>query len=131
VEQFGPVNFHTLWEKTPPQNRLYMRDLVGDPQENPELYDRMSPLTYLHQVRAPLLVLQGENDPRVPASEAHQVVDFLQQHGKVVSSHFYPGEGHGYAKRENQIDALQRSLAWFDHYLKGEGDGTPSEDSAK
>ena len=72
-------------------------------------------------MKAPLLVLQGDNDPRVPKEEAEQVVDLLKRAGKTVDAHFYPDEGHGFEKRENQIDAIKRTIAWFDKYLKGEG----------
>ena len=67
---------------------------------------------------APLLVLQGENDIRVPREEAEQVVEILKGAGKTVDAHYYPAEGHGFAKCENQIDAIQRTVAWFDRYLK-------------
>ena len=65
-----------------------------------------------------MLVLQGENDPRVPKEEAEQVVKLLQSDGKTVDVHYYPNEGHGFDKRENRIDAIQRSIDWFDKYLK-------------
>ncbi|MGN7930562.1 S9 family peptidase [Sphingopyxis sp. 22461] len=117
VELFGIVNWRTMWEQGAPQNRRYQEGLIGDPAKNPEVYDRASPLTYLHQVRAPLLVLHGENDPLVPAIEARQVVDVLRRQGSAVDAHFYPGEGHGFAKRENQIDVLERTIAWFDRHM--------------
>ncbi|MGR4890746.1 S9 family peptidase [Sphingopyxis sp. LARHCG72] len=117
VEMFGIVNWRTMWEQGAPQNRRYQEGLIGDPVKNPEVYDRASPLTYLHAVRAPLLVLHGENDPLVPAIEARQVVDALRRQGSVVDAHFYPGEGHGFAKRENQIDVLERTVAWFDRHM--------------
>jgi dipeptidyl aminopeptidase/acylaminoacyl peptidase len=69
-------------------------------------------------VKAPLLVLQGDNDPRVPKEEAIQVVNLLKQDGKIVEAHYYPNEGHGFSKRENQIDSIRRTVDWFDKYLK-------------
>ena len=45
----------------------------------------------------------------------------LKTDGRTVDAHFYPNEGHGFVKRENQIDALQRTIAWFDKYLKPQG----------
>ena len=69
-------------------------------------------------MKAPLLVLQGENDLRVPAYEAEQVVDYLQKAGKTVDSKIYAEEGHGFQKRENVIDAPHRTIDWFDRYLK-------------
>jgi dipeptidyl aminopeptidase/acylaminoacyl peptidase len=82
-------------------------------------YDAASPITYIHNVKAPLLVLQGNNDPRVPKEEAEQVVESLKRDGKTVDAHFYPNEGHGFEKRENQIDSIRRTVEWFDKYLKG------------
>jgi dipeptidyl aminopeptidase/acylaminoacyl peptidase len=46
------------------------------------------------------------------------VVDLLKADGKIVEVHYYPAEGHGFAKRENQIDAITRTVAWFERYLK-------------
>lgn len=72
---------------------------------------------YLHNAKAPLLVLQGDNDPRGPKEEAEQVVELLKKDGKAVDAH-YANEGHGFAKRENQIDSIRRTVEWFDKYLK-------------
>jgi dipeptidyl aminopeptidase/acylaminoacyl peptidase len=55
----------------------------------------------------------------VPKEEAVQVVELLKKDGKTVDAHYYPDEGHGFAKRENRIDAIRRTLEWFDKYLKG------------
>jgi dipeptidyl aminopeptidase/acylaminoacyl peptidase len=64
-------------------------------------------------------VLQGANDIRDPKEEAESAFNTLKAQGKVVEAHYYEDEGHGFAKRENQIDALERTVAWFDRYLKG------------
>src|SRR5215472_3162709 len=55
---------------------------------------------------------------RVPTEEAEQVVRILRDAGKTMDVHYYPTVGHGFVKRENQIDAIQRTIAWFDRYLK-------------
>jgi len=73
---------------------------------------------YIRNEKAPLLVLQGENDIRVPKEQSDQVVSILKQAGRTVEVHYYPQEGHGFAKRENQIDALQRTVDWFEKYMK-------------
>jgi len=49
------------------------------------------------------------------------VYDILKKEGRTVDAHFYPAEGHGFAKRENQIDSIRRTVDWFDKYLKGGG----------
>jgi dipeptidyl aminopeptidase/acylaminoacyl peptidase len=119
VELFGIINWMTMLQHEDPQLQQYEKSLLGDPVKDRHAYDAASPITYLHNVRAPLLVLQGDNDPRVPREEAEQVVDILTKDGKTVAVHYYANEGHGFAKRENRIDSAQRTVEWFDKYLKG------------
>ena len=119
VEAYGIVNWRSMWDRGSPALREYIRSLVGDPAVDGESFDRASPLTYMSQVRAPMLVLQGDNDIRVPRYEAEQIVSILEAQGSVVEAKYYAEEGHGFLKRENQIDALQRTVDWFDRYLKG------------
>jgi dipeptidyl aminopeptidase/acylaminoacyl peptidase len=119
VEEYGIVNWRSMWERGSPALREYQRGLIGDPAVNTDVYDRTSPLTYLKQTKAPLLVLQGDTDLRVPRGEAEQIVQVLKAKGNTVDSKIYPEEGHGFMKRENQIDALDRTVKWFDLYLKG------------
>jgi dipeptidyl aminopeptidase/acylaminoacyl peptidase len=99
----------------------YEKSLLGDPLKDRATYHvaSPSPITYIHNVKAPLPVLQGDNDPRVPKEEAQQVVELLKKDGKTVDAHYYANEGRGFAKRENQIDSIRRSVEWFDKYLKG------------
>jgi len=68
-----------------------------------------------------MLVLQGENDPRVPKEETEQLVAILKTRGSTVDVVYYPDEGHGFDKREHQIDAAHRTIEWFDKYLKNQG----------
>jgi dipeptidyl aminopeptidase/acylaminoacyl peptidase len=119
VEQFGIINWLTMLEHEDPFLQEYEKSLLGDPVKDHEVYENASPIKFIRQAKAPLLVLQGENDIRVPKEEAEQVVAIYKETGKTVDSHFYPQEGHGFAKRENQIDAITRTVAWFDRYLKG------------
>jgi dipeptidyl aminopeptidase/acylaminoacyl peptidase len=118
VEQYGIINWFTMLKHEDAQLQEYEKSLLGDPEKDRKIYEQDSPITYIHNVKAPLLVLQGENDPRVPKEEAEQVVDSLKKDGKVVDAHYYSNEGHGFAKRENRIDAIRRSVDWFDKYLK-------------
>ena len=118
VEQYGIINWLTMLEHEDPFLQEYEKSLLGDPVKDREVYDNASPIKFIRNAKAPLLVLQGENDIRVPKEEAEQVVALYKEIGKPVDSHFYPQEGHGFAKRENQIDAIKRTVAWFDQYLK-------------
>ncbi len=75
------------------------------------------PIKYVQNIRAPLLVLQGENDPRVPKEETEQLVNILKQRGNTVDVVYYPDEGHGFDKIEHEIDAARRIVGWFEKYL--------------
>jgi len=121
VELFGIIDWKTMLQHSDPMLQQYERSLLGDPIKDRAAYEAASPITYFKDVKAPLLVLQGDNDPRVPKEEAEQVVDLLKRAGKTVDAHYYPNEGHGFEKRENRIGAIKRTIAWFDKYLKGEG----------
>jgi dipeptidyl aminopeptidase/acylaminoacyl peptidase len=117
VEVCGITNWFSMYERGSPVLRQYQMGLLGDPVKDKAVYEASSPLTYLGQVKAPLLALAGANDIRVPPYEAEQVAAVLSKAGKTVDSKVYPGEGHGFFKRENQIDALERTVAWFDRYM--------------
>jgi dipeptidyl aminopeptidase/acylaminoacyl peptidase len=121
VELYGIINWMTMLDHEDPLLQQYEKSLLGDPVKDRAVYDAASPITYIHAAKAPLLVLQGDNDPRVPKEEAVQVVDLLAKDGKTVAAHYYPNEGHGFAKRENQIDSIRRTVEWFDRYLKNDG----------
>ncbi|HKD08935.1 MAG TPA: S9 family peptidase [Bryobacteraceae bacterium] len=119
VEQYGIINWFTMLQHEDATLQAYQRSLIGDPVTDKKVYEDDSPITFIRNAKAPLLVLQGENDIRVPKEEAEQIAAILEKEGKVVAAHYYPAEGHGFAKRENQIDAIQRTVEWFDTYLKG------------
>ncbi len=117
ADLFGIVNWRTMWEQGALDHQRYQAGLVGKPDTHPEVYDRASPLTYLEGLTEPLLVLQGENDPLVPARESRQVVEYLRERGRPVESRFYEEEGHGFAQPANQRDSLQRVLEWFERHI--------------
>ena len=121
VQSYGILNWYTMWQTSDPSLREYQRGLIGAPETDKAAYDAASPLSYVGQVKAPLLSLQGENDIRVPAGQAREVEAKLKAQGVPSETIFYPDEGHGFQKREHQTDALERTVAWFDKYLKGAG----------
>ena len=118
VSVVGIVSWKTMVETTRGDLREYLVRELGDPAKDADLYRDRSPLTHASKIRAPLLILQGENDPRVPRTEAEQVVKALRDSGKPHEYHAYPGEGHGFRTTENRIDALRRALDWFDRHLR-------------
>jgi dipeptidyl aminopeptidase/acylaminoacyl peptidase len=110
----------------------------GSPWEFRERYLENSPIFYLDRVQTPLLIIHGSKDDAVPVYLADEVFTGLRRLGKAVTYVRYEGESHwegnwGYA---NQIDALEREIAWFDKQLKGStsaaaGNATRSESARK
>ena len=131
VDLYGVTDWLAEYEHESPALRQYDRSLLGDPVKDRKIYLAASPSTYFSAIKAPVLVLQGENDIRDPKAQAELAFNALRKAGKTVDAHYYPGEGHGFAKRENQIDALERTVAWFDRYLKGEQTATPARETAQ
>jgi dipeptidyl aminopeptidase/acylaminoacyl peptidase len=102
------VNWFTEIENEDPV--LQQSDLatMGDPVKNKALYEERSPINYIDQIKAPLLLLAGGHDPRCPKTETQQVVDAIKKSGGTVDYKIYDNEGHGFARVENQIDAYKR-----------------------
>lgn len=101
----GPSNLVTFARSQPPGWRQQTSILVGDPDTDAEFLLSRSPVTHADQIRAPLLVIQGANDPRVPKHESDQIVAQLRSRGVEVRYDVYPDEGHFFGRRENQIKA--------------------------
>ena len=102
------VNWFTEIENEDPV--LQQSDLatMGDIVKNKALYEDRSPINFIDQIKAPLLLLAGGHDPRCPKSETQQVVDAIKKRGGTVDSKIYENEGHGFARVENQIDVYKR-----------------------
>jgi dipeptidyl aminopeptidase/acylaminoacyl peptidase len=119
VDEYGILNWLSMLEHEDPRLQEYEKSLLGDPVKDKAVYEASSPLRYIRNEKAPLLVLQGDNDIRVPKEEAQQVVSVLKAEGRTVDAVYYPEEGHGFVKREHQQDELSRSVAWLQKYLQG------------
>ena len=102
------VNWSTEIENEDPELRQGDLATMGDPGKNKALYQDRSPINFIDQVKAPLLLLAGGRDPRCPKSETMQVVDAIKKRGGTVDYKIYENEGHGFARVENQIDAYKR-----------------------
>ena len=102
------VNWFTEIQNEDPV--LQQSDLatMGDLVQNKARYEDRSPINFVDQIKAPLYLLAGGNDPRCPKTEAQQVVDAVKKRGGVVEYKVYENEGHGFARVENQIDAYKR-----------------------
>jgi dipeptidyl aminopeptidase/acylaminoacyl peptidase len=102
------VNWFTEIENEDPVLREGDLATMGDPVKNKALYEERSPINFIDQIKAPLLLLAGGHDPRCPKSETQQVVDAIKKRGGTVNYKIYDNEGHGFARVENQIDAYKR-----------------------
>ena len=76
-----------------------------------------SPLTHVNQIRRPLLIAQGANDPRVKQAESDQIVQAMQEKSIPVTYVLYPDEGHGFRKRANRIKASNAYLKFLETHL--------------
>jgi len=102
------VNWFTEIQNEDPVLQQSDRATMGDPEKNPDFFRDRSPIFFVDQIKAPLLLLAGGNDPRCPKEETIQVVDAIKKHGGIADYKIYENEGHGFARVENQIDAYQR-----------------------
>jgi len=102
------VNYFTEIENEDPVLREMDIATMGDPEKNKDLLRDRSPIFFVDQIKAPLLLLAGGNDPRCPKSEAQQVVEAIKKRGGVVDYKVYENEGHGFSRVDNQIDAYKR-----------------------
>ena len=86
--------------------------------DDPRLYDQSSPLTFIRNARAPVLLLSGDRDAEVPVTQSYEYWNALRRLGVRTELVVYPGEGHVFFRRADQLDALSRLAGWFDTYLK-------------
>ncbi len=117
VDIVGPSNLKTLIETIPPYWAPMIAQFhtrVGDPAKDAEFLWSRSPLSRAHDIRIPLLIAQGANDPRVKQAESEQIVAALTEAGIDHEYLLFPDEGHGFAKPENRLRfyaAAERFLA--------------------
>jgi dipeptidyl aminopeptidase/acylaminoacyl peptidase len=107
VDIVGIANFVTFLENTGDWRRALREAEYGSLENDREFLESISPINSVDQIDAPLFVLHGENDPRVPVSEAEQIVAELADRGVPVRKLIFEDEGHGFAKLENQIEAYR------------------------
>jgi dipeptidyl aminopeptidase/acylaminoacyl peptidase len=120
VDIFGPSNLITAAKAVPPTWRRMMKRFMGDPDEDADLLRERSPLTYIENVKTPLLVIQGAKDPRVVKSESDQLVEKLRSLGREVEYVVFEDEGHGFTKRQNEVKALELAADWLERHLTKE-----------
>jgi dipeptidyl aminopeptidase/acylaminoacyl peptidase len=128
VDIVGISNFNTFLKNTESYRRDLRRAEYGD-ERDPKVsafFDRMAPLNNANKITNPLFVVQGGNDPRVPLSEADQMVERVKQNGKPVWYLMAKDEGHGFAKKQNADYLFYATVMFVRQYLLGEAPGTAS-----
>ncbi len=123
VNLFGVTNWLRTLKSIPPyweSFRKALYDELGDPftEDSLRLY-KISPLFHAHNVTKPLMVLQGANDPRVLQVESDEIVAAVKENGVPVEYVIFDDEGHGFVKKENQVEGYGKILEFLDKHLKG------------
>lgn len=120
IDIFGVTNWLRTLESIPPwwasmKDMLYAE--MGDPATDKERLHAISPLFHAKNIKKPLLVVQGANDPRVLKVESDELVEAVKANGVPVEYLVFEDEGHGFLKKENRIAALDKIIAFLDKYL--------------
>jgi dipeptidyl aminopeptidase/acylaminoacyl peptidase len=119
VSIVGFSSLITFLQNTAPYRRLLRMTEYGDPDKDKDALVKLSPITYVDRVKGPLLMIQGLDDPRVPAGEAVQMQEALAARGTGSSLILLEGEGHGAARRGGQVVMVGQTLRFLEKHLLG------------
>lgn len=119
VDFVGPSNFVTFLENTSGYRRAHREAEYGSLEHDREFLESIAPMNQLHQIRVPLLVQHGVNDPRVPFSEAQQLVDKLRSRNVPVEFVAFDDEGHQIVKLKNKRVIYPAVVRFLDRYVRG------------
>jgi dipeptidyl aminopeptidase/acylaminoacyl peptidase len=126
VDAFGISNWVRTLESIPSWWENFRKALyreMGDPSTDLEYLRKISPLFHADRIVRPLMVLQGANDPRVLKVESDEIVDAARKNGVEVEYLVFEDEGHGFMKKENQIEGYRAIRLFLDRHLKDGGRG--------
>ena len=117
VDIVGISNFVTFLENTSPYRRSHREGEYGSLEHDREFLTSISPIHHVDKISAPLMVIHGANDPRVPLGEAEQMVAALRGRDVPIEFLVYDDEGHGLVKLKNILDAYPRMADFLDKHL--------------
>ncbi|MBA3648016.1 MAG: S9 family peptidase [Chitinophagales bacterium] len=121
IDYVGVSNLFTFMNTIPPYWKPYlemMYEMVGNPVTEQELLHSSSPVFHVEKIKAPLLVAQGKNDPRVNINESNQIVEALRKKGVEVEYLVKENEGHGFHNEENRFDFYRAMEQFLSEHLK-------------
>ena len=117
VDVVGIANFVTFLENTGDWRRELREAEYGSLDQDREFLESISPINNVDRIDAPLFVLHGANDPRVPVGEAEQIAEQASEQGVPVEKLVFDDEGHGISKRENRIEAYTAVVEFLDEHV--------------
>ena len=120
VDYVGVSSLFTFMESMPPYWELYrdmMYEMIGHPENDKELLAASSPLLHVENIKVPLFIAQGANDPRVKKAESDQIVEALKTRGIDVPYMVKDNEGHGFYNEENQFDFYREMEKFLEKHL--------------
>jgi len=117
INTVGIANFVTFLGNTAPYRRALREVEYGSLKKDKQFLKSISPINSVEKIRAPLFIIHGANDPRVPLSEAEQIVSKLKELGREVEIVVYPDEGHGLSKLKNRLDAYPKVVTFLDKII--------------
>jgi len=117
VDTVGIANFVTFLENTGSWRRELREAEYGSLDEDREFLESISPVNRADRIEAPLFIIHGANDPRVPVGEAEQIASAARANDAPVELRIYDDEGHGLSKRENRIDAYTDVVDFLDEHV--------------
>ena len=117
VDMFGPYDLLTFMDRLPETWKPYFVIAIGDPVKDRDFLIERSPRSYIADIRCPLLVIQGQNDPRVIERESRDVVEQLQGVDKEVEYLVFTDEGHDVLKYENRVTCYNAITDFFRKHL--------------
>jgi pimeloyl-ACP methyl ester carboxylesterase len=117
VDMFGPYDLLTFGERIPETWKPLFRLAMGDPEQDRDFLVERSPRTRIEEVTAPLLVIQGQNDPRVVERESRDLVEHLRALGKEVEYLVFEDEGHDVLKLPNRVRCYDTIVGFFSRHL--------------
>ena len=118
VDTVGIANWESFLKNTSGYRRRQREVEYGMLDKDIDFLRSISPLAKVDRIKCPLFVIQGKNDPRVPYTEAEQIVKAVRDKGGIVQYKLYDDEGHGIAKLKNRLDLYPQVADFLDKYLK-------------